>query len=180
MKSTNVNLNRNEIWEMYQNVVKQTAKKFLGDKHLEWVDDITQDAIMKAILNQDKYDDQVASLNAWLYTLTKNLCLDFMGKKKNDPYSHFDVNEAIYLSVEESNELEQSEIEHQINTALSQLGERDRMLLKIFLLTIKNMLRNVILPLFYYSMKRMRYFLKGRQKRIVRLRKQKMLFKIFC
>ena len=131
MKSTNVNLNRNEIWEMYQNVVKQTAKKFLGDKHLEWVDDITQDAIMKAILNQDKYDDQVASLNAWLYTLTKNLCLDFMGKKKNDPYRHFDVNEANYLSVEESNELEQSEIEHQINTALSQLGERDRMLLKM-------------------------------------------------
>jgi RNA polymerase sigma factor (sigma-70 family) len=54
-----------------------------------------------------------------------------MGKKKNDPYSHFDVNEANYLSVEESNELEQSEIEHQINTALSQLGERDRMLLKM-------------------------------------------------
>lgn len=131
MKSTNVNLNRNEIWEMYQNVVKQTAKKFLGDKHLEWVDDITQDAIMKAILNQDKYDDQVASLNAWLYTLTKNLCLDFMGKKKNDPYRHFDVNEANYLSVEESNELEQSEIEHQINTALSRLGERDRILLKM-------------------------------------------------
>ncbi len=131
MKSTNVNLNNNDVWIMHQSLVKQTARKFLGDKHLDWVDDITQDAMEKAILNQDKYDDRVASLNAWLYTLTKNLCLDFMGKKKNDPYSHFDVNEANYLSAEESNELEQSEIEHQINTALSQLGERDRMLLKM-------------------------------------------------
>ncbi len=131
MKSTNVNLNRNDIWMMYQNVVKQTAKKFLGEKHLEWVDDITQDAMMKAIVNQNKYDDQVAPLNAWLFTLTKNLCLDFMKKKKNDRYSHYDINEAIYLSAEESNELGQLEVEARINDALNQLGERERALLKM-------------------------------------------------
>jgi len=131
MKSMNVNLNRNEIWVMYQNLVKQTAKKFLGAKHLEWVDDITQDAMLKAVLNQDKYNDQVASLNAWLFTLTKNLCLDFMKKKKNDTYTHFDVREANYLSVDESNELEQFEVEAQINEALNKLGERERILLKM-------------------------------------------------
>ena len=131
MKSTNFNLNNNDVWIMHQSLVKQTAKKFLGEKHLDWVDDITQDAMVKAILNQDKYDDRVASLNAWLFTLTKNLCLDFMGKKKNDTYNHYDINEAHYLSVEESNELEQSEVEAQINEALNQLDDRERMLLKM-------------------------------------------------
>ena len=131
MKSTNVNLNHNDVWIMHQSLVKQTARKFLGDKHLDWVDDITQDAMVKAILNQDKYDDRVASLNAWLFTLTKNLCLDFMGKKKNNPYNHYDINEAHYLSTEESNELEQSEVEAQINEALNQLSDRERMLLKM-------------------------------------------------
>ena len=129
MKSTNVNLNGNDIWMLHQSFIKKTARKFLGEKYLDWLDDITQDAIIKAILNQDKYDNQVASLSAWLYTLTKNLCLDFMAKKKNDPYCHMDISVAYSLSVNESNDIEKFELESQINTALSRLGSREKSLL---------------------------------------------------
>ena len=131
MKGANVNLNRNDVWVEHQNLVKKTARKFLGEKHRDWVDDITQDAMIKAILNQEKYDNQVANLGAWLYTLTKNLCLDFMRQKKNDIYNHIDISSANDLSINENNDLEVFEFENQINNALDKLTTREKSLLTL-------------------------------------------------
>jgi len=94
MKSKKIDLNRSDVWKMSRVIIKKTARKFLGEKYIDWVDDLTQEAMIKALVNQDKYNERVADLDAWLYTLTKNLCLDFMRKKKYDPYMHIDVNNA--------------------------------------------------------------------------------------
>jgi RNA polymerase sigma-70 factor (ECF subfamily) len=67
----------------HQELVRITAKKYLGKNYATWVDDITQDVMLKALTNGNKFDEKRGNLESWLYTMTKNLCFDLMEKKAN-------------------------------------------------------------------------------------------------
>ena len=131
MKSKKIDLNRSDVWKMSRVIIKKTARKFLGEKYIDWVDDLTQEAMIKALVNQDKYNERVADLDAWLYTLTKNLCLDFMRKKKYDPYMHIDVNNAYNLSANEDYDEDFNELEGNMREALRGIGDREREILML-------------------------------------------------
>ena len=68
---------------LQRDLVRKAAIKFLGKNYMDWVDDITQDVLLKALLNLHKFNDAKGSLESWLYTMTRNTCFDFMTKKAN-------------------------------------------------------------------------------------------------
>lgn len=116
-------------YSYFEAVVYRTAKKTLGSKYLDWVDDLVQDSFLKAYHNQHQYNEKVSSVSAWLTTLTKNLCIDFMRMKKNDHYNRISIDNAFDIGEEDKSQLEQEEFCSSLQLSLSKLNERDRQLL---------------------------------------------------
>ncbi len=111
--------------------VRRVAKNTLGIQYRDWVDDLSQDAIVKSMKNLEKYDAKIASKEAWLFTLTKNLCLDFMKKKSNNPYNYKEINSVFDLAGDMGNGILSKEDILIIRKALLKLKEQDRAILSL-------------------------------------------------
>lgn len=112
-------------------VVRRAAKNTLGLKYRDWVDDLAHDAMVKAMNNIGKFDNKIASKEAWLYNLTKNLCFDFMKKKSNDLDKHQNVDSVFYLVGDSGNGMLKTEEIQLIRKALLKLKEQDRTILSL-------------------------------------------------
>ena len=73
-----------EMLLSYSSMIRVAAQKYLGKQFAGWAPDVTQDVLLKAWNRLDKYDKSKGELSNWLYTMTKNACLDLMNKKGNN------------------------------------------------------------------------------------------------
>ena len=108
-------------WNYYTHFIKKVARKFLGTKFNDWVEDATQEALVKIIVNQNKFNQKNGVLEAWIYTITKNICLDIMSKKGNDPFCKVDVNESFTIISYDEDLFEKEENIQLIENAISKL-----------------------------------------------------------
>ena len=106
-------------------MVKKTAKKYLGKHYADWVDDVTQDVMIKALNNLEKFDVALGTLDSWIFTITRNMCFDLMAKKANS-LNNFTIDENFILVCDEEKPFEIKELSTTIEKALDQLSERDR------------------------------------------------------
>ena len=113
---------------IHRDLVKKAAKKYLGKHYADWADDITQDVMLKALKNLHKFDDSKGSLAAWIYTITKNMCLDLMAKKING-LNNFALDENFILVCDTEKPFEIKALRSVIKHALAQLSDRDRTML---------------------------------------------------
>lgn len=109
-------------------MVRKAAVKYLGKNYADWVDDITQDVMIKVLTNFDKFDEKKGSIESWIYTMTRNLCFDLMDKKANS-LKKIEIDDSFVLYADEENVLEYNELKKIIRTGLDQLSEIDRTLL---------------------------------------------------
>ena len=112
----------------YEGLIRATALKYLGKQYGGWTADVTQDVLLKAWTRQDKYVSSKGELVNWLYTMTKNACLDLMCKKGNNVESLIlDVD--FVSSFESDADMRYISMKGALREAMSELGERDRTLL---------------------------------------------------
>jgi RNA polymerase sigma-70 factor (ECF subfamily) len=113
---------------MHRDLVRKTALKFLGKNYMDWVDDITQDVLLKALLKLHKFDDSKGNMESWLCTMTRNTCFDFMAKKANS-LSNVSLDEVSFSLGEEDQTFNSKDLRKKIGYALDRLSEMDRTLL---------------------------------------------------
>lgn len=111
----------------HRELVKKAAVKYLGKHYHSWVDDITQDVLLKILMNFEKFDGSKGKIEAWIYTITRNLCFDLMAKKDNLPKISFDS--TFVLSADDTNVLEYKGLKKMIKRSIDQLSEQDRTML---------------------------------------------------
>jgi len=118
-------------WSGYLLITERTAKKYLGANFESWVDDIAQEAMIKAYVNADKFNSEIASFEGWLFTITRNLCFDFMRKKSNTLGTFICIDNIIGLSIDSDEYDEKEEINVLVEKTLNNLPERDKSLLSM-------------------------------------------------
>ncbi len=118
-------------WKQYTLFVQKVARKYLGAKYKDWVEDATQETFFKIIVNQDKFDAKAGSPEAWFYTITRNVCLDLMSKKGNNPFDKVEINESFSVVSYDVYLFEIDENTQLIEKAIAKLTERDRLLLTL-------------------------------------------------
>ncbi len=112
----------------YQGMILSTAKKYLGKQYACWAQDVAQDVLLKAWKNGDKFNPSKGAMANWLYTMTKNACLDLKVKKINN--AELLINEDYYLGSSETDaSLRFSSMKEAIKLALNELSYRDRSIL---------------------------------------------------
>jgi RNA polymerase sigma-70 factor (ECF subfamily) len=123
-----MNCEETKLMDKHQTMVRKAALKYLGKNYANWVDDITQDVMLKVLTNFDKFEEKKGSIESWIYTMTRNLCFDLMAKKANS-LKKIEMNDSFVLYADEENLLEYKELKKIIRTGLDQLTEIDRTLL---------------------------------------------------
>ena len=117
-----------EVLISYQGIILSTAKKYLGKQYACWAQDVTQDVLLKAWKNGDKFNPSKGAIVNWLYTMTKNTCLDLKVKKINN--AELLINEEYFIDSSESDaSLRFSSMKDAIKLALKELSYRDRTIL---------------------------------------------------
>ena len=70
------------FWDKAYNSALQMAKFKLDVQDQFWAEDIAQNAVVKAFLQFEKFDNSKGSFITWLLVITKNLCFDFSKRKE--------------------------------------------------------------------------------------------------
>lgn len=117
-----------EVLISYKGMILSTAKKYLGKQYACWAQDVAQDVLLKAWKNGNKFNPSKGAMANWLYTMTKNACLDLKAKKINN--AELLSKEDYYLGTLESDaSLRFSSMKEAIKLALNELSHRDRSIL---------------------------------------------------
>lgn len=74
-----------ELLDRHQGAVYQLAYRFLGDPNE--AEDIAQETFLRLYRAADRYQPR-ASLRTYLFRIAKNLCIDFLRKKRPEPMEH--------------------------------------------------------------------------------------------
>ncbi len=74
-----------ELLDRHQGAVYQLAHRFLSDPNE--AEDIAQETFLRLYRAADRYKPQ-ASLRTYLFRIAKNLCIDFIRKKRPEPMEH--------------------------------------------------------------------------------------------
>ncbi|HEY4514610.1 MAG TPA: RNA polymerase sigma factor [Candidatus Paceibacterota bacterium] len=78
------NGNRYAFSELYKEYYSPIYRFVLiKTRHKETAEDITQSVFGKALQSVSRYKDTGAPFLAWLYTIARNLCIDYFKKKKD-------------------------------------------------------------------------------------------------
>ena len=78
-----------KIVREYKNLVYSQALYSTGNRHD--AADITQDVLMKLWNNMDNI--QIQSVKSWLFTVTRNHCIDLSRKKREQYFSEFNTDD---------------------------------------------------------------------------------------
>ncbi|MFA6227423.1 MAG: sigma-70 family RNA polymerase sigma factor [Candidatus Paceibacterota bacterium] len=120
-----------EIVNRYLKSIYNFVYRFVGDEKA--TEDITQEVFLKAWKNIKKFDIE-KSFKTWIFSISKNTCIDYLRKRKDVPISLFD-NEEGGNSIEDNlidQELKPDEIfslEHdkkQVQKALNELTTKQK------------------------------------------------------
>jgi len=112
----------------HRELVRTAAAKYLGKHYADWVDDITQDVLVKILTNFGKYDSSKGSIESWMYTMTRNMCYDLMAKKVN-ALNNIIIDEGFVLYCDEEISVEYKDVKKMIRSGLDKLSELDRTML---------------------------------------------------
>ena len=74
-----------ELLDRHQGAVYQLAYRFLGDP--SEAEDIAQETFLRLYRAADRYKPR-ASLRTYVFRIAKNLCIDFLRKKRPEPMAH--------------------------------------------------------------------------------------------
>lgn len=102
-------------------------------------EDIAQEAFVKVWRNLRKFD-QGKNFKTWLFTIAKNICLDFFKKKKTIPFSAFDNEEGDNTIAETIADpaplpqelLEKGGLARMLNLAMKKLSPKYRAVLLLY------------------------------------------------
>ena len=72
------------LMKKYRKLVQNLIYKMISNK--DDVEDLTQEAFIKAFNSLDKFDMEFA-FSTWLYTIASNNCIDYLRKKKLNTFS---------------------------------------------------------------------------------------------
>ena len=124
----------------FEELMKKYLKpvyNFLGQliKDASAVDDLTQEAFIKAWKNMKRFDAD-KSFKTWIFTIAKNTAYDYLRKKKSIPFSFFKKSEKD-IKIEEISAdnllpdeiLEQKDIAKELEEKLQQIPRKYRSVL---------------------------------------------------
>ena len=106
-------------------LIRRVVNFYLRRHYKNWVDDITQDVVVKIIYHSSRHQSSIT--DSWLYSVTKNHCFDFMAKKCNSIPARFPI-EFLENSLMNDQGLDESDVKL-VRLALQNLNSRDRKLL---------------------------------------------------
>ena len=112
----------------HRDLVRKAAVKFLGKYYNDWADDITQDVMLKALLNLHKFSDSKGNIESWLYTMTRNACFDFMARKANS-LNKVSLENTVLFFGEEEKIFDSKDMRRKVRYGLDRLSEMDRTLI---------------------------------------------------
>jgi RNA polymerase sigma-70 factor (ECF subfamily) len=112
----------------HQELVRKAAAKYLGRHYRDWVDDITQDVMLKILQNLHKFDDSKGRIESWIYTMTRNLCFDLMDKKANG-LGKISIDENFVVLFEDDKAIDYKDVRRLIKDGLDKLPVEDRTIL---------------------------------------------------
>lgn len=96
--------------------------KTLGNVQL--AEDITQETFIKAWQKSDKFDITKGSLKTWLYTIARNLLIDYLRKAKNHTESINEFEE-IKSAISIEKDAEQALLREEMLKSLKSLNQSD-------------------------------------------------------
>ena len=120
-------INTSSFWNKAYQSALQMAKSKLDAQDQFWVEDIAQNAVLKAFLQFEKFDSTKGSFTNWLLTITKNLCFDFSKRKEKSLYKREDtalVSEIADYEIADKLKLEEKY--EKLEKSLSELKDNDR------------------------------------------------------
>ncbi|MGM0530633.1 MAG: RNA polymerase sigma factor [Bacteroidota bacterium] len=112
------------LYKKYFTKVFHKCLSFVKDE--SEANDLTQDILIKAIENLDKFKG-TALFSTWLYSITINHCIEYM-KKKNQ-YKKVEIEHAMLLPEEDRSKNEY--LEGFIDTTLKSLSQQEKELLEL-------------------------------------------------
>ena len=118
-----------QLYDMYCKAMYTTAYNFVKNEAV--AEDMTQEAFIKAFENMAVFSGEV-SFGAWLKRIVINNCLDWLKKRKLTIVSMSD--QKIQVADEENWEVHDQTTITQIKTAINQLPEKYKVVVKLFLL----------------------------------------------
>ena len=104
---------------------KAIVRRSVPSRYIHLIDDLAQDAILKAIEKVDMYDPDKGNFKSWLYRLTQNLCFDTIRNLDRFEFIPIFGNMTDEIS---NKSVDRKEVKR-IRKAMKFLCERDRMLI---------------------------------------------------
>ena len=117
------------MYDMYCNAMYNTAYNFVKDEAV--AEDMLQEAFIKAFQNIASFSGEV-SFGAWLKRIVINNCLDLLKKRKLTIVSM--SNQKIQVADEDNWEVDDNTTIDNIKSAILQLPEKYKVVVKLFLL----------------------------------------------
>ncbi len=74
------------FWNKAYQFALNVAKSRLDRNDQFWVQDVAQNAVIKAFQSYNQFDQHKGSFNTWLSTITRNLCFDFSKRKEKEMF----------------------------------------------------------------------------------------------
>jgi len=90
-------------------------------------EEITQEVLSTVWLKAYQFDQKIANVSTWVFTIARNKRIDRMRKNENPDYNLTDLIDSLYPS----NSTEKQEIEGEIDVILSTLNEDEKKLLRM-------------------------------------------------
>lgn len=90
-------------------------------------EEITQEVLSTVWLKAYQFDQKIANVSTWVFTIARNKRIDRMRKNENPNYNLTDLIDSLYPS----NSTEKQEIEGEIDMILSTLNEDEKKLLRM-------------------------------------------------
>ncbi len=121
------------LFRLYHDKLLHVARGYLGS--IEDAEGAVQNVFLK-VWEKRKNLDQISNINGYLYTMTKNACLDFLKHQKvkntfsNNYYKERIAIQNQFINDEAASLILETELEEQINNALEALPEKCK---KVFL-----------------------------------------------
>ena len=118
-----------QLYDMYCRAMYTTAYNFVKQEAV--AEDMTQEAFIKAFENMSAFSGEV-SFGAWLKRIVINNCLDWLKKRKLTLVSMSD--QKIQVADEDNWEVDDQTTMTQIRSAINQLPDKYKVVVKLFLL----------------------------------------------
>jgi RNA polymerase sigma-70 factor (ECF subfamily) len=107
--------------------IRKAAKNQLKATHADWIDDVTQEVLIKVLEKGSKFDPSKGSFDGWISTITKNHCKDLKNKKDNLLKSELSESH-LFLDASDK-DLDHRVAKKMVRSSLAQLSELDRQLI---------------------------------------------------